>query len=94
MICVATKKLLNGAHCASALQELRLDNNGLGIKGGTMLAQSLMKLVDNAKEAGTPLKLKVRLAHFQGISVISVVFLILEPLWRGISRHIVISPCM
>lgn len=41
------------------MQELRLNNNGLGIKGGTMLAESLMKLVENAKAAGTPLKLKV-----------------------------------
>ncbi|KAG7164319.1 Ran GTPase-activating protein 1-like [Homarus americanus] len=40
-------------------QEIRLNNNGLGIKGGTMLAQSLMKLVENAKAAGEPLKLKV-----------------------------------
>lgn len=42
-----------------SLEELRLDNNGLGIKGGTMLAQSLLKLVENAKAANTPLKLKV-----------------------------------
>ena len=44
----------------SLFQELRLDNNGLGIKGGTMLAQSLLKLAENAKAANTPLKLKVR----------------------------------
>ncbi|KAK8734106.1 hypothetical protein OTU49_006018 [Cherax quadricarinatus] len=42
-----------------SLEELRLNNNGLGIKGGTMLAESLMKLVANANSAGTPLKLKV-----------------------------------
>ncbi|XP_045114674.1 ran GTPase-activating protein 1-like isoform X2 [Portunus trituberculatus] len=42
-----------------SLEEIRLDNNGLGIKGGTMLAQSLLKLVENAKAANTPLKLKV-----------------------------------
>ncbi|ROT80000.1 hypothetical protein C7M84_001272 [Penaeus vannamei] len=45
-----------------SLQELRLNNNGLGIKGGTMLAESLMRLVDNAKAAGTPLTLKVFIA--------------------------------
>ncbi|XP_068240751.1 ran GTPase-activating protein 1 [Palaemon carinicauda] len=45
-----------------SLEELRLNNNGLGIKGGTMLAGSLMKLVDNAKAAGTPLQLKVFIA--------------------------------
>ncbi|KAK7067623.1 Ran GTPase-activating protein 1, partial [Halocaridina rubra] len=42
-----------------SLQELRLNNNGLGITGGTMLAKSLMKLVENAKAAGTQLQLKV-----------------------------------
>lgn len=45
-----------------SLEELRLNNIGLGIKGGTMLAKSLMKLVENAKAAGTPLKLKVFIA--------------------------------
>lgn len=45
-----------------SLEELRLNNNGLGIKGGTMLAESLMKLVNNAKNNGTPLKLKLFIA--------------------------------
>lgn len=45
-----------------SLEELRLNNNGLGIKGGTMLAGSLMKLAENAKGAGTPLQLKVFIA--------------------------------
>lgn len=45
-----------------------------------MLAQSLMKLVDNAKAAGTPLKLKVRLqTHFYKRFVLPVVYL---SLWR------------
>ena len=48
-----------------SLEELRLNNNGLGIKGGTMLAESLMKLVDNAKNSGTPLKLKLFLVHVE-----------------------------
>ncbi|MCL4133345.1 UNVERIFIED_CONTAM: hypothetical protein GTU68_000703, partial [Idotea baltica] len=42
-----------------SLQVLRLNNNGLGIKGGTMLAKSLIELTENASKAGTPLKLKV-----------------------------------
>ncbi|XP_042868321.1 ran GTPase-activating protein 1-like [Penaeus japonicus] len=50
------------SHVCYSLQELRLNNNGLGIKGGTMLAESLMKLVANAKAAGTPLTLKVFIA--------------------------------
>lgn len=42
-----------------SLEEIRLNNNGLGIEGGTMLAGSLMKLVANAEAAGTPLQLKI-----------------------------------
>lgn len=66
------KALCNVCH-ALPFQELRLDNNGLGIKGGTMLAQSLMKLVNNAKDAGTPLKLKVRLTPLLKIFILTVV---------------------
>ncbi|KAL7631226.1 UNVERIFIED_CONTAM: hypothetical protein RMT77_018473 [Armadillidium vulgare] len=44
------------------MQELRLNNNGLGIKGGTMLAEALIELSKKAEAAGTPLKLKVFIA--------------------------------
>ncbi|XP_018022102.1 ran GTPase-activating protein 1 [Hyalella azteca] len=44
------------------LEELRLNNNGLGITGGTMLAKSLEKLIDNSTRDGRPWKLKVFIA--------------------------------
>ncbi|RXG51725.1 Ran GTPase-activating protein 1 [Armadillidium vulgare] len=52
---------LKSESCYS-LQELRLNNNGLGIKGGTMLAEALIELSKKAEAAGTPLKLKVFIA--------------------------------
>uniref|UniRef100_A0A2P2HYP1 Ran GTPase-activating protein 1-like n=1 Tax=Hirondellea gigas TaxID=1518452 RepID=A0A2P2HYP1_9CRUS len=45
-----------------SLQELRLNNNGLGITGGTMLARALEKLLDNSQRDGHPWKLKVFVA--------------------------------
>ena len=39
-----------------------MNNNGLGIRGGTMLAESLMELYANCERAGTPLNLKVIIA--------------------------------
>ncbi|KAL3880177.1 hypothetical protein ACJMK2_032441 [Sinanodonta woodiana] len=43
---------------AYALKELRLNNNGLGIGGGKMLAQCLLDCHKSSTEAGTPLALK------------------------------------
>ncbi|KAK3918721.1 Ran GTPase-activating protein 1 [Frankliniella fusca] len=43
--------LLRSPPCYS-LQELRLNNNGLGITGGKLLAKSLLDCHNNAKEAG------------------------------------------
>ncbi|XP_026293877.1 ran GTPase-activating protein 1 [Frankliniella occidentalis] len=43
--------LLRSPPCYS-LQELRLNNNGLGISGGKLLAKSLLDCHNNAKEAG------------------------------------------
>ena len=51
---------LQSSRCIVCDQELRLNNNGLGITGGTMLAQSLLKLLDNSEQAGRPWKLKVK----------------------------------
>lgn len=41
------------------LQELRLNNNGLGISGGKMLAKALEQCLENSSKEGTPLALKV-----------------------------------
>jgi Ran GTPase-activating protein 1 len=41
------------------LRELRLNNNGLGITGGKMLAESLQSCYDSSVKAGTPLALEV-----------------------------------
>ncbi|KAF2351528.1 Leucine-rich repeat [Trinorchestia longiramus] len=44
------------------LEELRLNNNGLGITGGTMLVKSLKALLENSTRDGQPWKLKVFIA--------------------------------
>ncbi|EZA55277.1 ran GTPase-activating protein 1 [Ooceraea biroi] len=50
--------LLMSSPCYT-LQELRLNNNGLGISGGKMLAKALEKCHENSSKEGTPLALKV-----------------------------------
>lgn len=53
--------LIRSTTCYS-LQELRLNNCGLGITGGKMLAQALLDCVDTSTKAGRPLALKVFVA--------------------------------
>lgn len=43
-------------------KELKLNNCGLGIGGGTMLAKALSECYSSSVKAGTPLKLKVFIA--------------------------------
>ncbi|XP_062605951.1 ran GTPase-activating protein 1-like [Saccostrea cucullata] len=50
--------LLKSPSCYT-LQELRLNNNGLGVGGGKMLAECLTECHQNSVKAGKPLKLKV-----------------------------------
>jgi Ran GTPase-activating protein 1 len=53
--------LLKSRACYS-LQELKFNNCGLGITGGKMLSQSLLKCHEDSVKAGTPLALKVFVA--------------------------------
>ncbi|XP_033223220.1 ran GTPase-activating protein 1 [Belonocnema kinseyi] len=53
--------LLSSSSCYT-LQELRLNNNGLGISGGKMLAQALLDCHVKSIQAGNPLALKVFIA--------------------------------
>ncbi|KAM3598500.1 uncharacterized protein V6R79_018830 [Siganus canaliculatus] len=55
------EKLLQSAACYT-LQELRLNNCGMGIGGGKILAASLTQCHKNSTAAGTPLGLKVFVA--------------------------------
>ncbi|KAG5319745.1 RAGP1 protein, partial [Pseudoatta argentina] len=50
--------LLASSPCYT-LQQLKLNNNGLGISGGKMLAKALEKCYENSSSEGTPLALKV-----------------------------------
>lgn len=53
--------LIKSKTCYS-LQELRLNNCGLGITGGKMLADALMSCYESSSAAGTPLALRVFVA--------------------------------
>lgn len=53
--------LLKSSSCYN-LKELRLNNNGLGITGGKLLASALMDCYNCSKAQGTPLALKVFIA--------------------------------
>nr|CAH7734741.1 unnamed protein product [Callosobruchus chinensis] len=53
--------LLRSSSCY-ALEELRLNNNGLGITGGKLLAAALTDCYRSSKEHGKPLALKVFIA--------------------------------
>lgn len=50
--------LLESPSCYT-LQELHLNNNGLGIAGAKMLADAMCKCVENSIKDGNPLKLKI-----------------------------------
>ncbi|XP_055299065.1 ran GTPase-activating protein isoform X2 [Sitodiplosis mosellana] len=54
-------ELFRSAACYS-LQELKLNNCGLGITGGKMLSQALLDNYEASVKAGTPLQLKVFIA--------------------------------
>lgn len=51
-------KLLESSSCYT-LQELHLNNNGLGIQGAKMLAKALCNCVENSRRDGSPLSLKI-----------------------------------
>jgi Ran GTPase-activating protein 1 len=53
--------LLRSSSCY-ALDELRLNNNGLGITGGKLLASALTDCYNSSKKIGKPLALKVFVA--------------------------------
>ncbi|XP_044269060.1 ran GTPase-activating protein 1 [Tribolium madens] len=53
--------LLRSSSCY-ALEELKLNNNGLGITGGKLLASALTDCYNSSKETGKPLQLKVFIA--------------------------------
>lgn len=53
--------LLRSSSCF-ALEELRLNNNGLGITGGKLLAQALTDCYQSSAKLGKPLALKVFIA--------------------------------
>ncbi|RZC35372.1 ran GTPase-activating protein 1 [Asbolus verrucosus] len=53
--------LLQSCSCY-ALEELRLNNNGLGITGGKLLATALTDCYNSSKKNGSPLALKVFIA--------------------------------
>ncbi|XP_076622832.1 ran GTPase activating protein [Colletes latitarsis] len=57
----ALANFLTSSSCYT-LHELRLNNNGLGISGGKMLANALLDCYSNSLKAGTPLALKVFVA--------------------------------
>ncbi|GIY01362.1 ran GTPase-activating protein 1 [Caerostris darwini] len=45
--------------CCYTLEELHLNNNGLGIQGAQLLSQSICKCIANSRKHGTPMRLKV-----------------------------------
>ncbi|KRT85406.1 hypothetical protein AMK59_1476 [Oryctes borbonicus] len=53
--------LLKSSSCY-ALEELRLNNNGLGITGGKLLAKALLECYECSKNQGKPLALRVFIA--------------------------------
>lgn len=78
------EKFLRSPVCYS-LQELYLNNCGLGPEGGRMLSIALIDLHKNAKEAGTPLQLRVFVAgrnrlENAGAKALSKTFKVLQTL--------------
>lgn len=53
--------LLRSSSCFG-LEELRLNNNGLGIGGGRLLSAALIDCYNSSKQQGKPLALKVFIA--------------------------------
>jgi len=70
--------LLRSSSCYS-LQELRLNNNGLGITGAKLLSKALMDCYENSKADGKPLPLRVFIAgrnrlENEGVTALAKVF--------------------
>lgn len=70
--------LLRSSSCY-ALEELRLNNNGLGATGGKLLASALIDCYNCSKNEGKPLALKVFIAgrnrlENEGAKALSQVF--------------------
>ncbi|KAL1130778.1 hypothetical protein AAG570_012019 [Ranatra chinensis] len=78
------KELLTSPTCYT-LKELKLNNMGLGITGGKMLASALMECYNKSKEDGTPLCLRVFIAgrnrlENEGATALAAVFKALKSL--------------
>lgn len=74
--------MLKSSSCY-ALEELRLNNNGLGITGGKLLAEALTECYNCSKKQGKPLALKVFIAgrnrlENEGAKALSEVFKVRE----------------
>lgn len=81
---VGLEDLLRSPVCYS-LQELHMNNCGLGIYGGRMLSKALIDCHANSTAAGTPLKLKVFIAgrnrlENEGAKAIAQIFSTLQSL--------------
>lgn len=55
---VGIQKLLESP-CCYTLEELHLNNNGLGISGAKLLSEAVCSCIENSLKNGTPMKLKV-----------------------------------
>ncbi|XP_015928387.1 ran GTPase-activating protein 1 [Parasteatoda tepidariorum] len=55
---VGLQDLLQSSSCYT-LQELHLNNNGLGISGAKMLSEAICNCIENSRKHGTPLSLKI-----------------------------------
>lgn len=70
--------LLSSSSCFQ-LRELRLNNNGLGIGGGKLLAKALLEGHAKSSKAGAPLALRVFIAgrnrlENEGAKALAIVF--------------------
>ncbi|KAI5701668.1 hypothetical protein M8J76_000122 [Diaphorina citri] len=73
--------------CCFALEELKLNNNGLGITGCKLLSKSLHDCYESSKKEGSPLALKVFIAgrnrlENEGAKMLAAVFKKLKTLER------------
>ncbi|XP_054276197.1 ran GTPase-activating protein 1 [Macrosteles quadrilineatus] len=76
--------LLRSSSCHS-LQELRLNNNGLGITGAKLLSKALMDCYESSKAEGKPLPLRVFIAgrnrlENEGVTALAKVFKVIGTL--------------
>lgn len=76
--------LLRSSSCY-ALEELRLNNNGLGVTGGKLLASALLDCYNSSKKEGKALALKVFIAgrnrlENEGAKALAEVFKVLQQL--------------